>query len=232
KRAKEEGVKKVLGAFRTSMILQFQLESILLTVVATVLGLGLTELLRIAISQGLAVQMPPLTVWGNDIFWFLPALVLAVGILAGAYPAFYLTSLQPAKVLKGKLFSGQKRSGLRNVLVVTQFVISVGFIASTIIVYQQLEYFKQSDLGFDSENVLVVNHAEKLGQHIDAFRNEVAGIPGVVNAAIAMDVPGRGGLEDIFMKEGGTEKLPVSMMQMDDHFVETLDMVLVAGKGY
>src|SRR5690606_12922727 len=99
KRAKEVGVKKVLGAVRTSMLLQFQMESILLTVVATVLGLGLAELLRIAISQGLAVQMPPLAVWGNDIFWFLPALVLAVGILAGVYPAFYLTSLQPVKVL-------------------------------------------------------------------------------------------------------------------------------------
>lgn len=232
KRAKEVGVKKVLGAFRSSMIMQFQMESILLTVFATVLGLGLTELLRIAISQGLAVQIPALTVWGNDILWFLPTLVLAVGILAGAYPAFYLTSLQPVKVLKGKLFSGQKRSGLRNVLVVTQFVISVGFIASTIIVYQQLEYFKQSDLGFDTENVLVVNHAEKLGQHIEAFRNKVAGIPGVINAAVAMDVPGRGGLEDIFMKEGGTEKLPVSVMQMDEHLIETLDMELVAGKGY
>src|SRR5690606_41918810 len=202
KRAKEEGVKKVLGAFRTSMILQFQLESILLTVVATVLGLGLTELLRIAISSGLAVQMPPLAVWGNDIFWFLPALVLAVGILAGAYPAFYLTSLQPVKVLKGRLFTGQKRTGIRNVLVVTQFVISIGFIASTIIVYQQLDYFRQSDLGFDTENVLVVNHAEKLGQHIEVFRDEAIKIPGVINAAVAMDVAVRGGLEDIFRKEG------------------------------
>ena len=232
KRAKEVGVKKVLGALRTSMIWQFQMESILLTIIAAVLGLGLTEILRIAISRGLGVQMPALTVWGNDIFWFLPALVLAVGVLAGAYPAFYLTSLQPVKVLKGRLFSGQKRPGLRNVLVVTQFVISVGFIASTIIVYQQLEYFKQSDLGFDTENVLVINHAEKLGQHIEAFRNEAVKIPGVIHAAVAMDVPGRGGLEDIFMKEGGTEKLPVSMMQMDEHLVETLGMDLAAGKGY
>lgn len=232
RRAKEVGVKKVLGAFRRSMIVQFQLESILLTLCATVIGLGLTEILRIAISHGLSVQMPALTVWGADMAWFLPALVLGVGFLAGAYPAFYLTALQPVKVLKGRLFSGQKRSGLRNVLVVSQFVISVGFIASTIIVYQQLEYFKQSDLGFDAENVVVVNHAEKLGQHIESFRNEVAGIPGVIDAAIAMDVPGRGGLEDMFMKEGGTEKFPVSMMQMDEHLVKTLDMTIVAGSGY
>jgi putative ABC transport system permease protein len=232
KRAKEVGVKKVLGAYRSSMIVQFQMESILLTLFATVVSLGLTELLRIAISQGLSVQMPALAVWGADIFWFLPALILGVGILAGAYPAFYLTALQPAKVLKGKLFTGQRRSGLRNVLVVLQFVISVGFIASTIIVYQQLDYFKRSDLGFSSENVLVINHAEKLGEHIEAFRNEAANIPGVMKAAIAMDVPGRGGLEDIFMKEGGTEKLPVSMMLMDEYLIETLGMEIVAGKAY
>lgn len=232
KRAKEVGVKKVLGAVRTSMLWQFQLESILMTVCAAILGLGLMEVLRLAISKGLAVQIPFLSVWGSDIYWLLPALILAVGMLSGAYPAFYLTSLQPVKVLKGRLFPAHKGSNLRNVLVVTQFVISVGFIASTIIVYQQLEYFKQSDLGFDSENVVVVNHAEKLGDHIEAFRNEVTGIPGVVSAAIAMDVPGRGGLEDIFMKEGGTEKLPVSMMQMDEHLIETLDMTLVAGSGY
>src|SRR5690606_29830470 len=113
--------------------------------------------LRLAISKGLAVQIPFLSVWGSDIYWLLPALILAVGMLSGAYPAFYLTSLQPVKVLKGRLFPAHKGSNLRNVLVVTQFVISVGFIASTIIVYQQLEYFKQSDLGFDSENVVVVN---------------------------------------------------------------------------
>ncbi|HEX5167773.1 MAG TPA: ABC transporter permease [Cyclobacteriaceae bacterium] len=231
-RAKEVGVKKVLGARRQSMVLQFQFESITLAFCAMIIGLGLMELLRIGISSLLGVQIPFLSVWQNDLFWLLPLMTLAVGIIAGAYPSFYLTALQPAAVLKGKLFKGFKRSGLRNTLTVVQFVVSIGFIASTIIVYQQLNYFKNSDLGFDQENVLVINHAEKLGTHLEAFRNQVAGVAGVKVASVAMDVPGRGGLEDIFTKEGSDEKFPVSMMQMDEYFMDALSMSLVAGEGY
>lgn len=231
-RAKEVGVKKVLGARRLSMMFQFQFESIALAFCAMIIGLGLLELLRIGISAWVGAHIPFLSVWGNDIFWLLPSMTLIVGIIAGAYPSFYLTALQPASVLKGKLFKGFKRSGLRNSLTVVQFVISIGFIASTIIVYQQLEFFKNSDLGFDRENVLVINHAEQLGNHLESFRDQLSNVQGVEAASVAMSVPGRGAYEDIFTREGSDEKLPVGMLQMDEYFVEALGMKVVAGEDF
>jgi putative ABC transport system permease protein len=231
-RAKEVGVKKVLGAQRRSLVLQFQMESVMVTFCAAILGLAIMELLRILIGYWLQVRLPFLYAFQNDLFWVLPLLTIGVGIIAGAYPAFYLTAFRPAIVLKGKLVSGLRKSGLRNVLTVVQFVISIGFIASTIIVYQQLDYFNNADLGFDRENVLVINHAEKLGKHIESFRSQVEDMPGIEEASIAMDVPGRGSFEDIFMKEGSDERLPLAMMKIDDHFMEALGMQIITGEGY
>jgi putative ABC transport system permease protein len=231
-RAKEVGVKKVLGAQRRSLILQFQLESILLVLCASILGLAIMEVLRIAISVWLQVQLPFISEWKNDVYWFIPLLAIGVGVIAGTYPSFYLTRFRPATVLKGKVAAGFKQSGLRNSLTVVQFVISIGFIASTLIIYQQLEYFKNEDLGFDRENVLVINYAEKLGKHIESFRNEVANMDGVVETSIAMDVPGRGPWEDVFSREGDDGKYPISIMKIDEHFMSALGMQIVAGKGY
>jgi putative ABC transport system permease protein len=231
-RAKEVGVKKVLGAQRRSLILQFQLESILLVLCASILGLAIMEVLRIAINVWLQVQLPFISEWRNDLYWFIPLLAVGVGVIAGAYPSFYLSRFRPATVLKGKVAGGFKRSGLRNALTVVQFVISIGFIASTVIIYQQLNYFNNEDLGFDRENVLVINYAEKLGNHIESFRNEVANLDGVVETSIAMDVPGRGPWEDVFSREGDDAKYPISIMKIDEHFMSTLGIQIVAGKGY
>src|SRR5690606_42003530 len=104
------------------------------------------------------------------------------------------------------------------------------FIVATIVVYQQLDYVKRVDLGFNQENVLVVNHADKLGERIDIFREKAANMDGVVSASIAMDVPGSVPLEDIFMREGSDEKYPVDLMQIDEYFVQTLDMEIEIGR--
>jgi putative ABC transport system permease protein len=230
-RGKEIGVKKVLGARRSAMVTQFQMESIVLTLLAGILSLGIVELLRLAVARGLGLEIPFLSVWGTDALWFFPLLVLGVGMLAGAYPAFYLTNLEPVRVLKGKI-AGSRKSRMRSVLVVIQFAIAIGFVVATIIVYQQLEYVKSVDLGFNQENVLVVNHADKLGERINIFRERASAMEGVVSASIAMDVPGRTPLEDMFMREGSDEKYPVALMQMDEYFLQTLDMELVAGQGF
>ncbi|HEY8513657.1 MAG TPA: ABC transporter permease [Cyclobacteriaceae bacterium] len=230
-RGKEIGVKKVLGARRGAMVAQFQLESIVLTFFAGILSLAIVEVLRLAVARGLGLEIPFLSVWGTDALWFFPLLISGVGMLAGAYPAFYLTNLEPVRVLKGKT-AGQERSRLRSALVVAQFAIAIGFIVATIIVYQQLDYVKRVDLGFNQENVLVINHADKLGERIDIFREKASAMNGVLSASIAMDVPGRTPLEDIFMREGSDEKYPVALMQMDEYYLQTLDMEVVAGLGF
>src|SRR5690606_897041 len=230
-RGKEIGVKKVLGARRGAMVAQFQLESIVLTFFAGILSLAIVEVLRLAVARGLGLEIPFLSVWGTDALWFFPLLISGVGMLAGAYPAFYLTNLEPVRVLKGKT-AGQERSRLRSALVVAQFAIAIGFIVATIIVYQQLDYVKRVDLGFNQENVLVINHADKLGERIHILRDKASAMNGVLSASIAMDVPGRTPLEDIFMREGSDEKYPVALMQMDEYYLQTLDMEVVAGLGF
>ncbi len=230
-RAKEVGVKKVLGAFRQSLILQFQLESILMTSVATLLGLGLLELFRIVISNVLSTEMP-FSIWdGNTSLWLLIALPVVVGFVAGIYPAFYLTGFKPANVLKGRVATGFK-SGLRNGLVTIQFVVSIVFIIATILVNQQLNFFQSENLGFNKENILVLNNAERLQDQVKAFRDEVSTIPGVIDASIAMTVPGRGSYEDVFKKEGGDIELSISQTKIDEHYFKTMGLSLVAGRTF
>ena len=230
-RAKEIGVKKVMGAMRQSLILQFQLESIIMASVATLVGLGLLELFRIVISSGLSIEMP-FSIWdGGSLVWLVMALPVIVGALAGIYPALYLTSFKPAQVLKGKISTGL-RSGLRNGLVTIQFVVSIFFIIATIIVHQQLRFFQSKNLGFDKENILIVNNAEKLKDQVKAFRNEASGLPGVINASISMTVPGRGSFEDIFRKEGDDTQLSISQSKIDEYYVGTMNHTLVAGRSF
>ncbi|MEQ8425683.1 MAG: ABC transporter permease, partial [Cyclobacteriaceae bacterium] len=230
-RAKEVGVKKVLGAFRRSLIFQFQLESVMMATVGTLLGLGLLELFRIVVSNALSIDMP-FSIWdeGNGIalLFFLP---IVVGFVAGIYPAFYLTSFKPANVLKGKIASGF-RSGLRNGLVTVQFVVSIVFIIATIMVHQQLAFFQSANLGFDKENILILNHAEKMEDHVSALREEVSSLAGVVDASIAMTVPGRGSYEDIFSREVGEVELSISQSKIDEYYFETMGLSLVAGRTF
>jgi ABC-type antimicrobial peptide transport system permease subunit len=162
RRAKEVGVKKVMGSLRSQLILQFLVESLLMTALAFLLSIVLVQLVLPAFDAltGDAVQVP----FGSGQFWLiLLSLVLATGLLAGSRPAFYLSSFQPVKVLKGAMRIGRAASLPRKVLVVLQFTCSIALIIATIIVYQQIQYAKDRPKGYDP-NRLIVSRA-----HSDAF---------------------------------------------------------------
>ena len=231
-RAKEIGVRKVMGSQRQQLVWQFLAESVMVCFIATIIGFGLMELIRITLEQFLNLQLP-VSFWSKPmlvgLLMFLP---LLLGCLAGIYPAFVLTSFKPVNVLKGKLSVGSRRSWFRNSLVVVQFSISIGLIICTFIVYQQLNYFSQKNLGFDQENIVVINNAEKLGGQLESFRNELAGRQGVINASIAMEMIGRGTYEDVFSNESGDIRLPIAQLKIDDHFFSTMGLELVAGRSF
>jgi putative ABC transport system permease protein len=231
-RAREVGVKKALGAVRKSLVTQFQFESISITIFSTIVGLVLVEVIRIIIRQVAKIDIP-FSLWSDkQLLMILPLVPIAIGFVAGIYPSFYLTAFQPVNVLKGKLATGMGNSSIRNGLVVVQFVISITLIAGTLVVYQQLSFMRQKNLGFDKENILVINNVEKLGDQLESFRNEVAGYPGVARAAVTMDVPGRGMYEDIFTREGSDAKLPISQIKIDDHFFKLMNFELVKGRSF
>lgn len=230
KRAKEVGVKKTLGVLRKSLIVQFQIEHIVMTLASMLLGLGFMEILRLIIEPVTGIQIPITALNGKLVIFLIVLTPIVVGFLAGLYPAFYLTSFQPAQVLKGKLSAGFKTSSFRNTLVVFQFTISIVLMVATLIVFQQLRFYQNKDIGFDKENLLIINHADKLRNHLESFREEISHIPGVINASLSSDI--RDAFEDMFMREGDGSKLSISVYKADEHFFETTKMTLISGRSF
>ncbi len=231
-RAKEVGVKKTLGALRSSLVSQFQSESIFLATFSTLLALILVEGLRWMIADAAHIEIP-FTLWKDtEILWMLPFIPLVIGFLAGIYPSFYLTAFRPVHVLKGKIATGMGNSNLRNGLVIVQFTISIALIAGTMIVFQQLKFVSSTNLGFDKENVLLIRYAEKLGSHLETFRQEVETYPGVTDAGIAMEVPGGGVWDDGFNRENSDVNVNVAIIKTDEHYFKSLGFQLVAGRAF
>jgi putative ABC transport system permease protein len=230
KRAREVGVKKALGAVRDSLVAQFQAESIFLALFSMLLAIPLMEFIRIVIVSLMQDDLP-FSLWSDPKFIIaLPVIAIVVGFLAGLYPSFYLTSFLPVQVLKGKIATGMGNSVLRNSLVVLQFTISIAMLIGTVIIVQQMDFIRNTDLGYDKENTLVINYAEKLGSSIIPFRDEVSKIPGVISASIAQDVPRGNTFEDIYTAEGSTIKLPLTAVKIDDHYFDAMGFELIAGR--
>lgn len=230
KRAKEVGVKKTLGVSRKSLIIQFQVEHIVMTCAAMLLGLGFMEILRLLMQPIAGIQIPLTIINANLGVALILITPIVVGFLAGIYPAFYLTSFQPAQVLKGKLSTGFKSSSFRNSLVVFQFTISIVLMVATLIVFQQLNFYQTRDIGFDKENLIIVNHADKIGSQLESFREEVSHFPGVINTALSSDI--RGAFEDLFMRESDGAKLTVLVYEIGENFFETTKMKLISGRSF
>lgn len=188
-RAKEVGIRKTVGAFRNRLMGQFLLESFVYTVIGVLLSLLLVYLvlgpfnLLTGKVLTLGAFMTPYFVGGIIVF------VLVVGLVAGSYPAFYLTSFRPVEVLKGKVRAGMKSSGIRNALVVFQFFISIGLIICTLMVYRQLSYLQDKNLGYDKENILSLLHTMRLDRNGEAFKNELLLHPEIVSASYANRLP-------------------------------------------
>ncbi len=230
KRAKEIGVKKTLGAMRNSLVWQFLAESIFIAILATFLAVLLTYGLQSLVNTTVNIHIPVNTLTTPSFLLALPLIPLVIGSLAGLYPSLYLTALKPINVLKGKLSSGTKNINLRNSLVTVQFIISIALIAGTLIVYKQVNFLNTKDIGFDKDNILVINHAERLGQHIESFRDELIKMPEVSDASIAMNVPDQVHYEDIWTIDGSSTKLPVDELKIDHHYFDLLGLKLVAGR--
>ncbi len=170
KRAREVGIRKVLGSVKKELIQQFLLESILLSAIALIVALLLVYL-ALPVFNDLSGKELSLGFTTN--FWLLPGLLLfglAVGVLAGSYPAFFLSSFQPVKVLKGALTAGRESLSLRSGLVVFQFFISVALMIGTTVVYQQLNYIQNKKVGYDKDQVVVVHDTYMLGKQEEVFR--------------------------------------------------------------
>lgn len=191
KRAKEVGVKKVSGSSQGLLMSQFLTETILLALMAMLLAVLIAEFSLPFVNSLLQTQ---LTLNYFNPWYTLPVLFLfavLIGILAGIYPAFYLSSFNPVRVLKGKAGNGSDLINLRRVLTTLQFSISIVLIVGTLIMHRQINFMLNKDLGFEKEHVVVLRRAAVLGDQVKTFKNELMGLSGIVSVSASTAVPGR-----------------------------------------
>ena len=231
-RAKEVGIRKVTGSNRSQLIGQFLSEAILISFIA--LGVALIFVkLALPTFNNLANKSLYLNLWENPLFLLgIIFFGLVVGLLSGSYPAFYLSKFAPSTVLKGKLSSGSKNSRLRGLLVIFQFVITIILIISTLVVSQQMNFVNNKDLGFNKDQVMVINRTTSLNNQAEAFRQEILKIPGVKHASYSLHVPGTIESNTAFYEEGSSAQQTVVLdyTGTDCYFDETYGLGMAAGR--
>jgi putative ABC transport system permease protein len=232
-RAREVGIRKSLGSTTGQLAIQFLTESVLLSLFSLVVAILIVAVVLTPFNN---LAGKPLTLWSIVQWETLPLLVggaLFVGLLAGSYPAGVLSKFEPIKVLKGKFSATRQGHWLRNGLVVFQFAVSVLLIVSTIVVFSQLNFIQQKELGFTKESVVKLKGAFFLDKNTEAFKQEVSQLAGVAGVGGTSSAPGDEGFFGItFRKNGDTETVTGRGCVVDENYLQTLQMDMMAGRPF
>jgi putative ABC transport system permease protein len=235
KRAKEVGVRKAIGSGRVDLVYQFLLESVLITCLSFLLCLLFVQLAIPSFNTltGAYIRIP----YGNIGFWcIMIAFVLLTGLAAGSRPAFYLSSFNPVKVLKGSIQIGKAAALPRKVLVVVQFTCSVALIISTVIVYQQIQYVQNRPTGYKAERLVMTDMNGDLPKHYEALRNDLLS-SGLVESIASSTSPATQvfshfSLEKWPGKNAGEEEVNIGAIWVSDDYFKTLGMTFAAGHNF
>ncbi|MCK5329051.1 MAG: FtsX-like permease family protein, partial [Candidatus Latescibacteria bacterium] len=234
-RAREVGVRKVIGGHRSQLIKQFLGESILLSCVALVFAFALMELL-LPTFNGLVGKKLDFNYLDNPVLLLLMVgVAVVVGLIAGSYPAFFLSAFLPVQVLKGLVHRGSKGNWFRRVLVVFQFVLSVILIVSTIVLYQQHHFLTNKDLGFDKEHVISVplSFLPNRARNYELFKHELLRNPRISGVTSSTNKPGVTDHNGIQIRASGSaEDRGIGIIYVDHDCLETLDIELAAGRDF
>lgn len=235
-RAKEVGVRKVIGSMRGDLIKQFLSESFLYSFSSFIIALILAVIILPLFNKmaGTHLVVP----W--DQWWLFPLFILSaiiIGLLAGLYPAFYLSYFKPVEVLKGTPLHAGKKNGLRSGLVIFQFAISALLLIGTIVIYRQMQYILNSKTGFNKDEVVMIQGTRVLHDQTAAFKNELLRLPFVKNVSVSDFLPVDGAKRNgnTFWKEGRTQEDAGVIGQhwvVDDSYIPTLGMKLLAGRNF
>lgn len=232
RRAKEVGIRKAMGTLRGKLVGQFLLESITTSLLSMILALLLAEIF-LKVFEMVTGTLLLDTIWRNPysvgLFFSFSFLV---GILSGIYPAFYLTSFIPVKVLKGTIETGG--ASFRNFLVVFQFTVSILLISCALVVQSQLHFMATKDLGFDQKNILTIDHTNLLKTSAEAFKSELSNLPGVIRSSFHMGEPGSKRIMTFHAYQTPRMEHPVSIFTYlgDENFLGLNGMRLVKGRDF
>lgn len=233
RRGKEVGIKKVAGSTRSMLVSQFLSESFILSFISLLIAL---IIIRITLPYfnnllGTSLRLNLFASWYN-----IPVLLvftLLVGFLAGSYPALFLSSFNPYEVLKGSVKGSMHNVSIRRILVVFQFAVSILLITGTLVMYRQIFFMLNKDVGFKKEQMLVINRAHALESRVEAFKNTAKEIPGILSISSSTAVPGRTNNTNGYGIEGRKdESILMSTSWVDYDFIDTYSMSLAEGRNF
>lgn len=235
-RAREVGLRKAVGSRRADLVSQFMIESLLYSLFSFVLGIMLASLLLPFFNalSGKTLLFP----W--QAWWLVPTIIVAavlVGLVAGIYPSIYLSSFKPVAVLKGGVSRGSRNSSMRAALVVFQFTISIVLIVGTFVIYRQMQFILNKELGFNKDNVMVIQGTHMLGDKVQLFKDRLQELPQISKVSVGDYLPVQGTKRNgnpFFLE--GRRKLDESVQgqfwRADADYLDVMEMQLIAGRNF
>ncbi len=236
-RAREVGIRKVLGTERRALIMQFLSESTLMVLLSFMIGIVIAYLALPVFNSLSGKTMNLTSLFSPVILPLLIVLPFVVGLLAGGYPAFFLSGFKPIEVLKGRLKMGTKSGGLRSTLVVFQFATSIVLIIGTIVVFRQLHYIQTRDLGFNKDQVLIVDGTDALGNNAGVFKKEVTQLSGIKAGTLSSFLPVAKSSRNSWNIskdpiENPSTSFNVETWAVDEGYIPTLGIKLEKGRNF
>ncbi len=235
-RAKEVGIRKVLGTERKNLIFQFLTESTLMAVISLFIAIVIAYFTLPLFNNIAAKSLSMGSILNPKLLPFLIALPFIVGIIAGSYPAFFLSKFKPVHVLKGKINAGFKKNILRSGLVIFQFSMSIILIIGTVVIYKQLHYIQTTNLGFNKDQVLIINGTNALHNNAVAFKNELLNMPGVSSGTLSSYLPVASSRSDnSYSKDAVMDPNNALSMQtwvVDYDYIKTMGMNIIKGRNF
>ncbi|MFA9455079.1 MAG: FtsX-like permease family protein, partial [Candidatus Aminicenantaceae bacterium] len=234
KRAREVGMRKTIGALKRQLWGQFLGESVFLSLVALALAVFLIFVFLPAFNSLASKDLHVSTLFSLENMFILLGVAVLTGVMAGLYPAFYLTAFEPVKVLKGSALSGTGKSAFRRAMAVIQFAISITLVIGTLIIFKQMDYLQNKSLGFDKENMLLLStESDTVRQGLDVFRDTLKANPRISSVSGSSDVPGSRAFSDtVFKRDDSDDIFSLMFISVDHDFMDTYGFQLKHGRDF
>ncbi|MCK5147217.1 ABC transporter permease [bacterium] len=233
-RAREVGIRKTIGADRRQLIHQFFSESMVLTTTAAMLSILLIILILPAFNNLTAKSFTINFLLNPKVVLGISGIIILTGVIAGSYPALFLSRFTPIKVMRGTLSSGIKKAYSRKIMVIIQFVLSVFLILCTLVVYRQVEFMRHKDIGFDRENIIYFTMGSHFSKNISTIRGEMLNHPGIIDMTVTNIAPYRwntnAGENDVYWEGKTHQNVSMVMNTVDAHYLKTFGLAITEGR--
>jgi len=234
-RNKEVGIRKVVGAFKSKLRIQFLTESVFLTIISLLIGFVIAEFFLYMVNANFNMKLSLFGQINWIIFVVYILMAVLIGVISGVYPAFIMSAFNPIKVIKGIVYSGANTNILKILLVFIQFTISTSLLISIFIFNSQIQYLKQKDLGFDKENLVVLSECtRKLNNSYESIRNQLISYHHIQNVTASQSIPGWGRSGQTIRKltDDPKTELGCAENRVLDHYTETMGIEIIKGRSF